>query len=93
MVEQRTHQQITGKPMKFLTLADWTGMVKTELFAQTCKSYGLATVRYPMLEVTATVESFDSCRLVAIQPLRSRTQWRAICPGVKLGHAQSGDSG
>ena len=33
--------------MKFLTLADWRDMVETELFAQTCKSYGLATVRYP----------------------------------------------
>ncbi len=35
VVEQRTHHQITGEPMKFLTLADWTGMVETELFAQT----------------------------------------------------------
>ena len=41
VVEQRTHHQITGEPMKFLTLADWTGMVETELFAQTYKSYGL----------------------------------------------------
>jgi DNA polymerase III alpha subunit len=56
VVEQRTHHQITGEPMKFLTLADWTGMVETELFTQTYKSYGLATVRYPVLEVTATVE-------------------------------------
>ena len=39
------------QPMKFLTLADWTGMVETELFAQTYKSYGLTTVRYPVLEV------------------------------------------
>ena len=31
VVEQRTHHQITGEPMKFLTLADWTGMVETEL--------------------------------------------------------------
>ena len=38
VVEQRTHHQITGEPMKFLTLADWTGMVETELFAQTYKS-------------------------------------------------------
>jgi len=37
VVEQRTHHQITGEPMKFLTLADWTGMVETELFAQTYK--------------------------------------------------------
>jgi DNA polymerase III alpha subunit len=46
IVEQRTHHQIIGKPMKFLTLADWTGMVETELFAQTCKSSGLATRRF-----------------------------------------------
>jgi len=46
--------------MKFLTLVDWTGMVETELFAQTYKSYGLTTVRYPVLEVTATVEPFEN---------------------------------
>jgi DNA polymerase-3 subunit alpha len=62
VVEQRTHHQITGEPMKFLTLADWTGMVETELFAQTYKNYGLATVRYPVLEVTATVEPFENGR-------------------------------
>ncbi len=32
--------------MKFLTLADWTGIVRTEVFAQTHKNYGLARVRY-----------------------------------------------
>jgi hypothetical protein len=26
VVEQRAHHQITGEPMKFLTLADWSGM-------------------------------------------------------------------
>lgn len=31
VVEQRTHHQITGEPMKFLSLADWTGIVETEL--------------------------------------------------------------
>jgi len=25
VVEQRTHHQITGEPMKFRTLVDWTG--------------------------------------------------------------------
>ena len=62
VVEQRTHHQITGEPMKFLTLADWTGMVETELFAQTYRNYGLATVRYPVLEVEATVEPFENGR-------------------------------
>jgi DNA polymerase III alpha subunit len=45
IIEQRTPHQVTGEPMKFLTLADWTGMVETELFASTYRSYGLATVR------------------------------------------------
>jgi hypothetical protein len=39
--------------MKFLSLADWTGIIETELFAQTYRSYGLATIRYPVLEVEA----------------------------------------
>ena len=67
-----THDyQITGEPMKFLTLADWTGMVETELFAQTYKSYGLATVRYPVLEITATVEPFENGRGFSLRVLRA----------------------
>jgi hypothetical protein len=54
VVEQCTHHQIAGEPMKFLTLANWTGMVETELFAQTCCSSGLATVCYPVLEKPGT---------------------------------------
>ncbi len=57
--------------MKFLTLADWTGMVETELFAQTYKSYGLATVRYPVLEVEATVEPFENGRGFSLRVLRA----------------------
>jgi DNA polymerase III alpha subunit len=71
VVEQRTHHQITGEPMKFLSLADWTGIVETELFAQTYKSYGLATVRYPVLEVTATVEPFENGRGFSLRVLRA----------------------
>jgi len=58
--EQRSQQQITGAPMKFLTLADWTGMVETELFAHTDQSSGLARVCYPVLEVQARVEPFGN---------------------------------
>jgi len=71
VVEQRTHHQITGEPMKFLTLADWTGMVETELFAQTYKNYGLATVRYPVLEVEAKVEAFENGRGFTLRVLRA----------------------
>jgi DNA polymerase-3 subunit alpha len=71
VVEQRTHHQITGEPMKFLTLADWTGLVETELFAKTYKNYGLATVRYPVLEVEATVEPFENGRGFSLRVLRA----------------------
>ena len=80
VVEQRTHHQITGEPMKFLTLADWTGMVETELFAQTYKSYGLATVRYPVLEVTATVEPFENGRGFTLRVLRAGKPRQIITP-------------
>jgi len=71
VVEQRTHHQITGEPMKFLSLADWTGIVETELFAQTYRSYGLATVRYPVLEVEARVEPFENGRGFSLRVLRA----------------------
>ena len=57
--------------MKFLTLCDWTGMVETELFAATYKSYGLATVRYPVLELTARVEAFENGRGFTLRVLRA----------------------
>ena len=71
VVEQRTHHQITGEPMKFLSLADWTGIVETELFAQTYKSYSLATIRYPVLEVEARVEPYENGKGFSLRVLRA----------------------
>ena len=71
VVEQRTHHQVTGEPMKFLSIADWTGIIETELFAQTYRSYGLATVRYPVLEVEAKVEPFENGRGFSLRVLRA----------------------
>jgi DNA polymerase-3 subunit alpha len=62
VVEQRIHHQSTGEPMKFLTIADHSDIASTDLFADTYRSYGLATVRYPVLEVTAQVEPFENGR-------------------------------
>lgn len=59
-VVSRVHSQTDGQAMKFLTLADRTGMVEAELFGATYRRFGLATVRYPVLEVTATVEPFEN---------------------------------
>ena len=71
VVEQRTHHQVTGEPMKFLSLVDWTGIVETELFAPTYRSYGLATVRYPVLEIEARVERFENGRGFSLRALRA----------------------
>jgi hypothetical protein len=57
--------------MKFLTLCDWSGMVETELFAATYRSYGLATVRYPVLEIEARVEAFENQRGFSLRVLRA----------------------
>ena len=57
--------------MKFLTLADWTGMVETELFAPRYRSCGLATVRYPVLEVTSKVELFENGNGFSLRVLRA----------------------
>jgi DNA polymerase III alpha subunit/nucleotidyltransferase/DNA polymerase involved in DNA repair len=62
VIEQRLFHQVTGEPMKFLTLADWTGIIETELFSRAYRSYGLNTIRYRVLEVTATVEPFENNR-------------------------------
>ena len=40
IIEQRLHHEITGEPMKFLTLADRTGIVETELFSKRIEAMG-----------------------------------------------------
>jgi DNA-directed DNA polymerase III PolC len=71
VVEQRTHHQITGEPMKFMSIADRTGIVETEMFADTYRNYALATVSYPVLEVTATVEPFENGRGFSLRILKA----------------------
>lgn len=71
VVEQRIHHQVTGEPMKFLTVADRSDIASTDLFAETYRSYGLATVRYPVLEVTAKVEPYENGRGWTLRALRA----------------------
>jgi DNA-directed DNA polymerase III PolC len=71
VIEQRLFHQTTGQPMKFLTLADRTGVVETELFARAYRSCALATIRYRVLEISATVEPFESGRGYTLRVLRA----------------------
>jgi hypothetical protein len=72
VIEHSTHHRITGEPMNLLALANWTGKMEMELFAQTYTNYALATVRYPVLEVTATVEPFETLRVLRARKPRPR---------------------
>jgi hypothetical protein len=75
VVKANAGHKSTGIPLEMtvaeMALADWTGMVKTELFAQTYRSYGLATIRYPVLEITASVEPFENGRGFSLWALRA----------------------
>ena len=71
VIEQRMFHQVTGEPMKFLTIADRTGVIETELFARTYRSYGLNTVRYRVLEIAAKVEAFENGRGHTLRVLRA----------------------
>jgi DNA polymerase III alpha subunit len=71
VIEQRLFHQATGEPMKFLTIADWTGIIETELFARTYQSYGLSTIRYRVLEITAIVEPYENNRGHTLRVLRA----------------------
>lgn len=57
--------------MKFLSLADRSGIVQTELFAPNYRSYGLATVRYPVLKIEARVEPYENGRGFSLRILRA----------------------
>ena len=60
IIADRSHHQVTGDRMKFITICDHTGIIECELFAATCRRFGLATVQFAAVEVEATVTLFDN---------------------------------
>ena len=58
IVAERSHRQSDGRLMKFLTLADRTGMVETELFADAYRRWGAVTVQHPVVAVSGRVDPF-----------------------------------
>lgn len=68
IVADRHHPTSQG-PMKFLTLADWTGFVEVSLFAHTYQQYGHLTVQ-PVIAVEAEVDPFDNRRGFALNASR-----------------------
>ena len=84
IIEDRLHNQITGDTMKLITICDYTGIIECEIFANTYRAFGVVTVRYPVVEVTATVEPFDNplgCTLKVIRIGKPRHSAAGISRG------------
>ena len=70
IIADRSHHQITGDAMKFITICDYTGIIECEIFAQTYRRFGLETVRHPVVEVEARVTPFESGLGCTLEVLR-----------------------
>ena len=76
IIQDRMHSQSTGETMKFITVCDYSGIVECEIFADAYRRFGLATVRYPVVEISGTVQLFDNgigCTLQAVRIGKPRT--------------------
>jgi hypothetical protein len=70
--------QQDGQPMKFISICDYSGIVECEIFAAAYRLYGLNTVRYPVVQITADVRPFDNLQgytleVQRVQKARMRT--------------------
>jgi len=65
--------------------------------ARILKSYGLATIRYPILEITATIQPFDNRREFSLRVLSAgkprEVTKRPLCSAVERGLEQAGADG
>ncbi|WP_395745403.1 hypothetical protein [Prosthecobacter sp.] len=60
IIVSRPHLLHYCQPMKFISVCDRTGIVECEIFAVAYLAHGLATVRYPVVQVTGEVKPFDN---------------------------------
>ena len=70
IIVSRHHMQQNGQPMKFISICDYSGIVECEIFAAAYRLYGLNTVRYPVVQVTADVKPFDNLAGYTLEVLR-----------------------
>jgi error-prone DNA polymerase len=81
ILTDRAHHQSDGRPMKFLSLCDPTGIIECELFAGAYARFGLETIRHPIVEITATVQPFENhngCTLNVRSVRKAREHHRPV---------------
>ena len=78
-IADRSHHQITGDQMKFITLCDYTGMVECEIFAESFRRFGLVTIQYPVVEIEGEVTAFENGLgfTLDVKSVRKPRGWRA----------------
>jgi error-prone DNA polymerase len=77
IIEDRLHRQADGRPMKFISICDYSGILECELFASAYKRFGILTVRHPVVEIEGTVQPFDNgnghtLQVHAVRKMRQR---------------------
>ena len=70
IVVSRSHLQQNGQPMKFISICDRSGIVECEIFAAAYRAFGLATVRYPVVQITGEVKPFENGQGFTLEVLR-----------------------
>ncbi len=84
IIEDRLHRQADGRPMKFISICDYSGILECELFAPAYKRFGILTVRYPVVEIEGTVQPFDNGNGHTLQ-VHAVRKMRQAAPGKKVG--------
>lgn len=60
VVNERLHDQADERLMKFVLIADRSGMLECELFADVYERFGATVARNPVIAFTGVVEPFDN---------------------------------
>jgi len=60
IVDERLHNQVDGRLMKFVLIADHAGMIECELFADVYERFGAVVARNPVVALHGTVSPFDN---------------------------------
>lgn len=84
VVAGRTHEQSDGQTMRFMTLADRTGLLETEMFAAAFRRFGIESFRHPILEATGTVVPFEGTAGFSLRIESLRRPRRHAAPPARI---------
>ena len=72
VVAQRSHMQSDGRPMKFISICDHSGVLECELFAGAYRAGGGAIARWPVLELSGILQPLGNSGGCTLRVEKSR---------------------